>query len=123
MHGADNADRVGPRRAVASGLVTPEQMRRAMITVFSAAFFLGLALIHWGGPWMLVVGIASIACGVAYTGGPWPLGYHGFGDVFVFLFFGVVAVNVTYFVQAGRIPRAGSCRARRSEPWPQTSFS
>jgi 1,4-dihydroxy-2-naphthoate octaprenyltransferase len=52
---------------------------------------------------MLSVGVASIVCGVAYTGGPWPLGYHGFGDVFVFVFFGLVAVTMTYFVQAGRI--------------------
>jgi 1,4-dihydroxy-2-naphthoate octaprenyltransferase len=50
-----------------------------------------------------VIGIASILCGIAYTGGPWPLGYHGLGDVFVFLFFGLVAVGATYFVQAGRL--------------------
>jgi len=52
---------------------------------------------------MLAVGVASILCGVAYTGGPWPLGYHGFGDVLVFVFFGLVAVSITYFVQAGRL--------------------
>jgi 1,4-dihydroxy-2-naphthoate octaprenyltransferase len=103
VHGADTASRVGPRRAVASGLVTPRAMRGAMAAVFAAAFILGLGLIHWGGPWMLAVGLASILCGVAYTGGPWPLGYHGLGDVFVFLFFGLVAVTTTYFVQAGRI--------------------
>jgi 1,4-dihydroxy-2-naphthoate octaprenyltransferase len=88
---------------VASGLVTPHVMRNAMVIVFAAAFVTGLGLIHWGGPWMLAVGVASILCGVAYTGGPWPLGYHGFGDVFVFLFFGLVAVTMTYFLQAGRI--------------------
>jgi 1,4-dihydroxy-2-naphthoate polyprenyltransferase len=103
MRGADNANRVGPRRAVASGLVAPATMRRAMTAVFALAFVSGLALIHWGGPWMLIVGVASIACGIAYTGGPWPLGYHGFGDLFVFVFFGLVAVSVTYFIQAGRI--------------------
>lgn len=103
LHGADNANRVGPRRAVASGLVRPEAMRRAMLAVFIAAFLSGLGLIHWGGPWMLAVGLASILCGAAYTGGPWPLGYHGLGDVLVFLFFGLVAVGVTYFVQAGRL--------------------
>jgi 1,4-dihydroxy-2-naphthoate polyprenyltransferase len=103
VHGADTAARVGPRRAVASGLVAPAAMRRAMTAVFSAAFAAGLGLIHWGGPWMLAVGCASILCGFAYTGGPWPLGYHGFGDLFVFLFFGLVAVTITYFVQAGRI--------------------
>jgi 1,4-dihydroxy-2-naphthoate polyprenyltransferase len=103
LHGADGAGRVGPRRAVASGLVAPGSMRRAMAGVFAAAFLSGLGLIHWGGPWMLAIGLASIACGVAYTGGPWPLGYHGFGDLFVFVFFGLVAVTTTYFVQAGRV--------------------
>jgi 1,4-dihydroxy-2-naphthoate polyprenyltransferase len=66
----------------------------------------GLGLIHWGGPWMLAVGVASILSGLAYTGGPWPLGYHGFGDLFVFVFFGLVAVNFTYFVQAGSFARS-----------------
>jgi 1,4-dihydroxy-2-naphthoate octaprenyltransferase len=103
VHGADTSARVGPRRAVASGLVPPAVMRNAMKAVFAAAFILGLGLIHWGGPWMLGIGVASIACGVAYTGGPWPLCYHGFGDLFVFIFFGLVAVTVTFFVQAGRI--------------------
>jgi 1,4-dihydroxy-2-naphthoate polyprenyltransferase len=81
IHGADTAARVGPRRAVASGLVAPRVMWRATVAVFAAAFLLGLGLIHWGGPW--------------------PLGYHGFGDLFVFIFFGLVAVDFTYFVQAG----------------------
>jgi 1,4-dihydroxy-2-naphthoate polyprenyltransferase len=103
LRGADTPARVGPRRAVASGQVEPADMRRAMAAVFAAAVAVGLGLIHWGGPWMLAVGIASILCGIAYTGGPWPLGYHGFGDVTVFIFFGLVAVATTYFVQAGRI--------------------
>jgi 1,4-dihydroxy-2-naphthoate octaprenyltransferase len=54
---------------------------------------------------MLAIGAASILCGIAYTGGPWPLGYHGLGDVFVFVFFGLVAVTATYFVQAGTVSR------------------
>ncbi|HEY9721695.1 MAG TPA: 1,4-dihydroxy-2-naphthoate polyprenyltransferase [Oscillatoriaceae cyanobacterium] len=103
LHGADTAERVGPRRAVAAGLISAAAMRNAMIAVFAAAFALGLALIAWGGPWLIVVGVASILSGIAYTGGPWPLAYHGAGDVFVFLFFGLVAVTVTYFVQAGQI--------------------
>lgn len=103
VQGADTAARVGPRRAVAAGLIAPATMRAAMWTVFAVAFASGLGLIAWGGPWLLAVGVASILCGIAYTGGPWPLGYHGLGDVFVFVFFGLVAVATTYFVQAGRV--------------------
>ena len=103
VHGADTVARVGPRRAVSSGLVSPAAMRRAMAAVYAVALAVGLGLIHWGGFWMLAVGGACVLCGVAYTGGPWPLGYHGFGDVLVFVFFGLVGVSVTYFVQAGRI--------------------
>jgi 1,4-dihydroxy-2-naphthoate octaprenyltransferase len=104
LHGADTAARVGPRRAVAAGLIAPREMRSAMWGVFAAAFACGLGLLPWGGPWLLAVGVASILCGIAYTGGPWPLGYHGLGDLFVFLFFGLVAVGATYFVQAGTVP-------------------
>ncbi|MBI4622668.1 MAG: 1,4-dihydroxy-2-naphthoate polyprenyltransferase [Verrucomicrobia bacterium] len=103
MHGADTATRVGPRRAVAAGLVAPATMRRAMWGVLAGAFLVGLGLVAWGGPWLLVIGLASILCAIAYTGGPWPLAYHGLGDVFVFVFFGLVAVGATYFVQAGRL--------------------
>jgi 1,4-dihydroxy-2-naphthoate octaprenyltransferase len=106
VKGADTAARVGPRRAVAAGLIAPATMKRAMVLVFAAAFLSGLSLIAWGGPWLLAVGIASIICGYAYTGGPYPLGYHGLGDVFVFIFFGLVAVGATYFVQAGRVSAA-----------------
>jgi 1,4-dihydroxy-2-naphthoate octaprenyltransferase len=102
MRGADTPQRVGPRRAVAAGLVRPETMKRATAVIFATAFLVGLSLIRWGGPWLLVVGISSIVCGIAYTGGPWPLAYHGLGDIFVFVFFGLVAVGVTYFVQAGQ---------------------
>jgi 1,4-dihydroxy-2-naphthoate octaprenyltransferase len=78
-------------------------MKWAMWLVFAAAFLTGLGLIAWGGPWLIAVGVASILCGVAYTGGPFPLGYNGLGDVFVFFFFGLVAVGVTFFVQTGRV--------------------
>lgn len=101
VHGADTAHRVGPTRAVAAGLVAPATMRLAMWLVLGAAFALGASLIAWGGPWLLVVGVASVVCAIAYTGGPYPLGYHGWGDVFVFVFFGLVAVGATYYVQAG----------------------
>lgn len=103
VRGADTGARVGPRRAVAAGLVMPATMKGVMVATFAAAFLAGLGLIAWGGPWLLAVGVASIACGIAYTGGPWPLAYHGLGDVFVFVFFGLVAVGGTYFVQAQRV--------------------
>lgn len=103
IKGADTAARVGPRRAVAAGLIAPATMKRAMVSVFTIAFLSGLSLILWGGPWLLVIGVASVVCGIAYTGGPWPLGYHGLGDVFVFVFFGLVAVCTTYFVQTGGV--------------------
>ena len=103
VHGADNATRTGPRRAVAAGLVAPAVMKRAMIGVFVMAFFVGLSLVAWGGWWLIVVGLASILSGIAYTGGPWPLAYNGCGDVFVFVFFGLVAVTITYDVQAAHV--------------------
>ncbi|WP_404423262.1 1,4-dihydroxy-2-naphthoate polyprenyltransferase [Nibricoccus sp. IMCC34717] len=101
--GADTAERVGPKRAVASGWVSPETMRWAMALTFLAAFAVGLNLLQYGGWPLLVIGVASIVAGVAYTGGPYPLGYNGWGDAFVFLFFGLVAVGTTFYVQAGRV--------------------
>ena len=99
IKGADTAARIGPRRAVAAGLIAPATMKQAMIGVFVAAFLAGLPLLAYGGWPLLVIGQASIACGYAYTGGPYPLGYNGLGDIFVFVFFGLVAVGATYFVQ------------------------
>jgi 1,4-dihydroxy-2-naphthoate octaprenyltransferase len=101
QHGADTPQRVGPRRAVAAGLVSPRAMRAAAGLVLGTAFFVGLLLVRAGGWWLLPVGVASIVCALAYTGGPFPLGYHGLGDLFVFIFFGLVAVGITFFVQTG----------------------
>ncbi len=97
--GADDASRVGPTRAVAAGLLTPAQMRLAMVVAFGAATLAGIYLVAVGGLPILVIGVLSIASGVAYTGGPFPLGYHGLGDVFVMIFFGFVAVIGTTWVQ------------------------
>jgi len=104
--GADTAERVGPRRVTQSGLVPPRTVRAAAIGTFALAFALGIYLTLVGGWPILVVGIASIAAGWAYTGGPWPLGYHGLGDAFVFVFFGLVAVTGTVYVQSHSVPAA-----------------
>ncbi len=101
LTGADDDRRIGPSRAVASGWVSPEAMKRGMILVFALAFIAGCMLIPFGGWSLLLVGIVSILCGIAYTGGPYPLGYNGWGDVFVFIFFGWVATGFTFFVQTG----------------------
>ena len=102
LKGADTPLRIGPVRAVATGLIPAPAMKMAILRVFALAFITGLGLIPFGGWWLLAVGAASIASGWAYTAGPYPLGYHGLGEVFVFLFFGVVAVNLTFFVQTGQ---------------------
>jgi 1,4-dihydroxy-2-naphthoate octaprenyltransferase len=103
VKGADTATRVGPRRAVAAGLVSPRTMLIATIVVLVVAFLVGLLLVREGGWILLMIGVVSIACAVAYTGGPFPLGYNGLGDLFVFIFFGLIAVDATFFVQAGFI--------------------
>ena len=102
--GADGPDRIGPLRAVSAGLITAAAMKRAMIAAFGVATLLGLYLVAAAGWPVIAIGVASILSGIAYTGGPWPLGYHGLGDVFVMIFFGFVAVCGTAFVQLGSVP-------------------
>lgn len=102
--GADTAERLGPTRAVQAGLITPAAMKRGMFLVFAVALLLGLYLTAVAGPVILAIGVASILSAIAYTGGPYPLGYNGLGDVFVFVFFGVIAVCGTVFVQVGQVP-------------------
>ncbi|HEX7840903.1 MAG TPA: 1,4-dihydroxy-2-naphthoate octaprenyltransferase, partial [Kofleriaceae bacterium] len=102
--GADGPDRVGPLRAVSAGLITAAAMKRAMLAAFGVATLLGLYLAWIAGWPVIAIGVASIVSGIAYTGGPWPLGYHGLGDAFVLAFFGFVAVCGTAFVQLGRVP-------------------
>ena len=112
VQGADTAERVGPRRAVAAGLIAPRTMLTATCVVLGLAFLVGLLLVRTGGWGLLPVGIVSIVCAIAYTGGPFPLGYNGLGDVFVFIFFGLVAVCATFYVQAGYVaPDVVSCAA------------
>ncbi len=98
--GADDEGRLGPIRVTQAGLIDEKAVRNAMIGTFALAALVGAYLVAVGGWPILVLGVLSIASGVAYTGGPYPLGYHGLGDVFVFLFFGLAAVCGTYWVQA-----------------------
>ena len=101
--GADTADRLGPKRVTQSGLIAPDTVLRAAVLAFALAMAVGVYLVAIAGWPILVAGVFSVLCGYAYTGGPYPLGYHGLGDLFVFVFFGLVAVGGTYFVQAGAL--------------------
>ncbi len=97
--GADTEDRLGPVRVTAGGLVPPKQVLVATYVTFGLAILAGIYLIVVAGWQLLLVGAASILAGVLYTGGPRPYGYEGLGEVFVFLFFGIVAVAGSFFVQ------------------------
>src|SRR5215204_6031641 len=97
--GADSADRLGPVRVTSAGLVTPQRVLNATWIAFGVAVACGIYLTVVAGPLILAIGVVSIAAGVLYTGGPRPYGYEGLGEVFVFLFFGLVAVNGSYYVQ------------------------
>jgi 1,4-dihydroxy-2-naphthoate polyprenyltransferase len=101
--GADTVDRLGPVRVTAAGLVTPRRVLAATWIAFAVAVACGAYLAVVAGPVILAVGAASILAGVLYTGGPRPYGYAGLGEAFVFLFFGLVAVNGSYFVQVERL--------------------
>jgi 1,4-dihydroxy-2-naphthoate octaprenyltransferase len=102
--GADSDERIGPVRVTAGGLVPPRQVLIATYLTFAAAVLCGAYLIAVAGWALLAVGAASILAGVLYTGGPRPYGYEGLGEVFVFLFFGLVAVTGSYFVQRRGLP-------------------
>jgi 1,4-dihydroxy-2-naphthoate polyprenyltransferase len=97
--GADTVDRLGPVRVTAAGLVAPRSVLVATWLAFGIAVAAGIYLATVAGWVIIAVGVASIAAGVLYTGGPWPYGYAGLGELFVFLFFGLVAVNGSYYVQ------------------------
>lgn len=105
--GADTAERLGPTRAVQAGLISPRAMKRGMLGVFGLALLAGAYLTSVAGPVVIVIGVSSIVAAVAYTGGPYPLGYNGLGDVFVMLFFGFVAVLGTLYVQHGQLTPLG----------------
>lgn len=102
--GADTAERLGPTRAVQAGLLTARQVKIGIAVAFALATLCGVYLTAVAGPVVIAIGLASLASGLAYTGGPWPLGYYGLGDLFVLLFFGFVAVCGTAWVQLGTVP-------------------
>lgn len=104
--GADREDRLGPVRVTAGGLLPPRRVLTGAWVAFGAAVACGLYLTAVAGIWVLVIGIASILAGVLYTGGPRPYGYAGLGELFVFLFFGLVAVGGSYYVQVERLDSA-----------------
>jgi 1,4-dihydroxy-2-naphthoate polyprenyltransferase len=100
VQGADDHTRTGPTRATQAGWVKPSAMRTAFILTFALAAGIGAYLV-WRGGWPIaMIGAFSILFGIIYTGGPYPLGYYGLGDIAVFIFFGLVAVGGTYYVQA-----------------------
>lgn len=102
--GADTEERLGPTRVVQAGLLSPSAIRRATAAILLLALAVGVYLVAVAGWVIVAIGVASIAAALAYTGGPYPLGYNGLGDIAVFLFFGLVAVCGTTYVQAGHVP-------------------
>ncbi len=101
--GADTSERLGPTRAVQAGLLTAAQVKRGLYLVVGLALLVGAYLTHLAGWPIVVIGLSGIVAAIAYTGGPYPLGYHGWGDLFVFLFFGIIAVTGTHFVHTGEV--------------------
>src|SRR3954451_2975173 len=101
--GADTEERLGPVRVTAGGLVPPRQVLVATYVSFALAVACGVSLVYLAGPILLAIGAASILAGVLYTGGPRPYGYEGLGEVFVFAFFGIVAVTGSYYVQTAHV--------------------
>ena len=98
LKGADKELRKGPLRVLSSGLISQIEMRNAIIFVFGLTFLLGLYLVYSAGIVVLIIGIVSILAGIAYTAGPYPLAYHGLGDIFVFIFFGIIGTTGTYYL-------------------------
>jgi 1,4-dihydroxy-2-naphthoate octaprenyltransferase len=104
--GTDTPERLGPTRVTQAGMLTPSQVKAGMMVVFGLAAMFGSYLAYLGGLPIILIGIAAIISAVAYTGGPFPLGYYGLGDIFVFIFFGLASVAGTYYVQAGAVSPA-----------------
>jgi len=101
VRGADNEDRIGPTRVSQAGLIDPNKVWYSMVFSLVLAFLFGVYLVEVGGWIIAAIGFVSILCAVGYTAGPLALAYNGLGDIFVFFFFGPVAVGGTYWVQSG----------------------
>jgi 1,4-dihydroxy-2-naphthoate octaprenyltransferase len=101
--GADGVDRLGPPRAVSLGWLSPADVRRAAATSFGVAMLLGAYLVSVGGWPIFLIGLGSVAAGIAYTGGPKPIAYSASGELFVLLFFGLIATCGTYYLQTGEL--------------------
>jgi 1,4-dihydroxy-2-naphthoate polyprenyltransferase len=101
QRGADNEGRLGPLRVTQSELISQAAVQRGIVVAFGLALIVGASLVWIGGLPILLIGILSVISGLAYTGGPFPFGYHGLGDLFVFIFFGLIAVTGTAYLQSG----------------------
>ena len=102
LNGTDKPGRVGPRRGVTEGDIKPTTLRNVTLALLVLAGIVGCCLIPYGGWWLLPVGIVIALAAFAYSAGPYPLSYHGLGELMVFIFFGLVPVNLTYYVMALR---------------------
>lgn len=102
--GLDKKGRVGPRRGVTEGDITPRAMLTATLLTLGVAAMLGLSLIYWGGWWLIVAGVLIIMGALAYSTGPYPLSRHGWGEVAVIVFFGLAPVTLSYYLQTGECP-------------------
>ncbi|MDT3697273.1 MAG: 1,4-dihydroxy-2-naphthoate polyprenyltransferase [Ignavibacterium sp.] len=98
LKGSDTKERKGPQRVLAAGLITVKEMEIGIVIIFSLAFLFGLYLVYSAGIVILLIGILSIIFGLAYTAGPFPLAYNGLGDIFVFIFFGIIGTMGTYYL-------------------------
>lgn len=103
IHGVDNDTRLGPTRVTSSGLISASLMKRALITCLGLAFILGIYLMVVGGPFIMVIGLLSLYFAYGYTGGPFPLSYNGLGEIAAFIFFGVIAVVGTTYLQTKNV--------------------
>lgn len=101
--GADSKDRLGPKRAAMLGLLRPNQLYTGAVVCLATAFLIGLYLTYLGGVWIFALGVLSLLFAALYTKGPLPLAYNGLGDLFVFVFFGLVAVNGVFFLLTGTL--------------------